>query len=73
VVGTLEVVVVDVLLEVAFQPGEADVQVAGEGWPPALLEDQPVQSLDGAVRLWPAGADPSVADAELLECRAEVV
>jgi hypothetical protein len=39
VVGSVEVVAVDVALEVAFKAGEADVQVAGEGWAPVLPED----------------------------------
>ena len=43
VVDAVEVVFVDVVGEVAFEPGEADVQVAGEGGPPAFLEDRAVQ------------------------------
>ncbi len=63
--GAAVVVVVDVVGEVAFEAGEANVQVAGEGGPPAFLEDQPVQGFDGAVGLGAAGADQGVADAEL--------
>ena len=66
-VDTAEVVLVDVLVKVAFEAGEADVQVAGEGGPPALFEDQPVERFDGAVGLWAAGADQRVPDAEPLE------
>src|SRR4029453_11304938 len=73
VVDAVEVVVVDVLVEVAFEPGEADVEVAGEGGSPAFLEDQPVQRFDVAVCLWPAGADQRVPGAELGEGGAEVV
>ena len=72
VVGAVEVVVVDVLVEVALEPGEADVEVAGEGGPPAFFEDQPVQGFDVAVGLRAAGPDQSVADAELGEGGAEV-
>jgi hypothetical protein len=73
VVDALEVVVVDVGLEVAFEPGEADVEVACEGGSPAFFEDQSVQRFDGPVRLRAAGADERVADAEPLECAAELV
>jgi hypothetical protein len=51
------VVVVDVGAQVALQPCEADVQVAGEGGPPAFLEDEPVERFDGTVGLGAAGAD----------------
>ena len=70
--GAVEVAVVDVALEVAFESGEAHVQVAGEGGTPALFEDQPVQRLDGTVRLGSAGADERVPRVELLEGGAEV-
>jgi hypothetical protein len=69
----LSSVVVEVLLEVAFEAGGADVQVADEGGPPAFLEDQPMESFDCAVGLWAAGADQRVADAELAQRRAKVV
>jgi hypothetical protein len=64
-VDAAEVVVVDVLGQVALESGEADVEVAGEGGSPALLEDQPVERFDRAVRLRSAGPDQGVADAEL--------
>ena len=70
--GPVEGVVGEVALEVAREAGEADMQVAGEGRPPALLEDQAVQGLDGAVGLRATGADERVPDAELGERRAEV-
>src|SRR6266511_599491 len=57
VVDAVEVVVVDVGGELALETFEAEVEVAGEGGPPAFLEDQPVQSFDVAVALRPAGAD----------------
>ena len=66
------VVLVDVVSEVALEAGEADVEVAGEGRPPALLEDQPVERFDGGVCLWSAGADQGVLDAEPLECGPKV-
>ena len=71
-VWPVEVVVVDVLVEVATQAGEADVEVAGEGGSPAFFEDQSVQCFDGAVGLGAAGADPGVPDTELVERVAEV-
>jgi len=63
-VGAVGVVLVDVVVEVAFEAGEADVQVTGEGGSPALLEDQSVQRFDVAVGLRPAGADERVPRAE---------
>jgi hypothetical protein len=42
VVGAFVVVLVDVAVEVAFEAGEADVEVAGERCPPAFFEDQSV-------------------------------
>jgi hypothetical protein len=72
VVDALEVVVVDVPLEVALEPGESGRAGSGEGGPPALLQDQFVQRLDDPVRLRPLGADQGVADAELVEGGAEV-
>ena len=67
-----EVVVVEVAVEVAFEAGEAEVEVAGEGGPPAFLEDQPVQRFDVAVGLRAAGVDQRVPRAEPLEGGAEV-
>jgi hypothetical protein len=51
VVGPVDVVVVDVLLAVALEAGEADVQVAGDGGSPAFLEDQAMQRFESAVGL----------------------
>jgi hypothetical protein len=61
VVHAIGVVVVDVAGEVAFETGEADVEVAGEGWAPAFFEDQPREGLDVAVGLGTTGADEGVA------------
>jgi hypothetical protein len=71
-VDAAEVVVVDVLGEVALESGEADVEVAGEGGAPALLEDDAVKGFDSAVGLRSAGADPGVAGAELVQGVVEV-
>ena len=59
-VDAVEVVVAEVALEIALEPGEADVQVAGEGGSPALIEDRLVRGPEGAIRLRPAGADERV-------------
>jgi hypothetical protein len=72
VVGSVEVVCAGVLLQVLFEPGEADVEVAGEGVAPAFFEHEAVEGLNGAVCLWPAGADQGVACVELVERLAEV-
>jgi hypothetical protein len=39
VVGSFVVVVVEVVLQVAFEPGKADVEVAGEGGRQPFFED----------------------------------
>jgi hypothetical protein len=72
VVEPIVVIRVDVLFEVALDAGEADVQVAGKRWAPALLEDQPVQRLDRTVGLWATGPDEGVAHTELVERGLEV-
>ena len=56
-VGAVEVVVAEVALQVVFEGGQPGYQRAGEGWPPALLEDRLLQALDVSVGLGPAGAD----------------
>jgi hypothetical protein len=61
-VGAVVVVVVEVAGELAFEAVEADLEEAGEGGPPALLEDGAMEPLDVAVGLWPAGADLGVGD-----------
>lgn len=63
-VDTVEVVLEEVALELVPETGVARIQVTGEGRPPALLEDEPVQGFDVAVRLWPARADVRQASAE---------
>ena len=68
VVGAVEVVVVDVLFEVALEAGEADVEVAGEGGTPALFEDQAVERFDGAVRHDPEPLEPPPPGSALLCC-----
>jgi hypothetical protein len=49
--------------EVAFEAGQAQVQVACEDGPPAFLEDRAVQALDVAVGLWAPGTDLAVSGA----------
>src|SRR5207247_3210589 len=66
-VGALGVVVAQVVGEVAAQSLEADLQVAGEGGPPAFVEDRLVKRLDGAVGLWTAGADACRSSAQALD------
>ncbi len=69
----VEVVVGEVLREVALEPGEAHVQVAGEGRAPALVKDRLVQRFDRAIRLRTAGADEGVAGLKLFERLPEVL
>jgi hypothetical protein len=64
VVDAVVVVGAEEVVEVAPQAGEADVEIAGEGWPPALLEDGAVWPLDVAVGLGAAGAGVGVARLE---------
>jgi hypothetical protein len=48
-VGAVVVVVVEVLLEVALEGGQLGDERAGEGGPPAFLEDRELQALEVAV------------------------
>jgi hypothetical protein len=52
-VVAVEVVGLEVVRELASQAAVADLEEARERWPPALLEDCPVQTLDVAVCLCP--------------------
>lgn len=71
VVDAVEVVVAQVGVEVAFEAGVADVEVAGEGGAPALFEDRAVQPFDVSVGLRTSGADLGDASAERGSGRAE--
>ena len=62
-VRAIVVVVAEVALEFAFEAVETNVEVAGEGRSPALVENGLVDRFDGAVRLRPAGVDTADADA----------
>jgi hypothetical protein len=57
VVDAVGVVEGEVVIELAAEAGVAGMEVAGEGGPPALLEDQAVERFDMAVGLWPARFD----------------
>jgi choline dehydrogenase-like flavoprotein len=70
-VDAVEVVVAKPVGEVALEPGEADVQVAGEGRPPALLEHRLGARPRRPRLLAGAGADEAVAPSQLLERLAE--
>ena len=70
--STLEVVVPEVVGEVSPEGGVARHQRPGEGRSPALLEDGPLDPLDGTVGLRPAGADEALFDAEALDRLLEV-
>jgi hypothetical protein len=59
-VGALDVVVGDVLDQVALERGHLGDQGAGEAGSPALLEDGRLDSLDAAVGLRPAGPDEAL-------------
>jgi hypothetical protein len=63
VVAAVVVVVVDVASELAAQPLEAEVEVAGEGRSPALVEDCSVERFDVAVCLRSASTDAADPDA----------
>jgi len=64
-VGAVVVVVVEVFVEVALEGGRLGDEWAGEGGPPAFLEDD--EALDAAVGVGPAGLDEALAGAELLD------
>jgi hypothetical protein len=66
-VGAVEVVVVEVLVEVALEGRHLRHRRAREGGPPALLQDGQLEALDAAVRVEPAGLDEALARAELLD------
>jgi hypothetical protein len=55
VMDAVVVVEGEVGVELAPEPGEAGVQVAGEGGAPAFVEDRLVQRFDVAVGLWLTG------------------
>ena len=61
------VVEAQVGIELALQASVAQVEIAGEGWAPALLEDRALHALDVAVGLWRAAADAAVAGPELVQ------
>ncbi len=67
----VEVVEGEVALELAPEAGEARVQVACEGRPPALVEDRLVQRLDVTVGLGATGVDVGDARAETLDAGVE--
>lgn len=58
------VVVAQVGLQVAFEGAQLGHEGAGEGTPPALLEDGPLDALDGTVGLRSAGMDEAVLGGE---------
>jgi len=72
-VGAIGVVVGEVLVEVALEGGHLGHQRAGEGGPPALLEDGQLQPLDAAVRVGSAGLDEALAGTELVDGVAELL
>ena len=71
-VGTLLVVDAEVFVEVALQAVKLGDEGAGEGGPPALLEDRQLDALDAAVGGRPAGPDEALAGAELVDGVAEL-
>jgi hypothetical protein len=72
-VGALEVVVVEVLDQVALERGHLGDQGAGEAGSLALLEDGPLDLLDAAVGLRPAGPDEALLGAGGLHGPAELL
>src|SRR5438067_783068 len=67
------VVVGEVAVELAAEGAVAWVEVAGECWSPAFVEDRLVQGFDVAVGLRPAGVDVGEACAEPVERAAEAL
>ena len=63
-VGSLPVVVGDVVVEVGCEPGDGGFDVLDEGGLVELFEDGALDSFDFAVGLGAAGSDASVVDAE---------
>ena len=72
-VGAIEVEVAQVLLEVARKRGGLGRQRAGEGGPPALLEDRQLEALDAAVGVRATGLDAALARADGLDGLAELL
>jgi hypothetical protein len=72
-VGTVEVVVDEVFVEVALEGGHLGDERAGEGRPPALLEDGELEAFDAAVGVRSACLDEALAGAELLDRVCELV
>ncbi len=62
-VGAVVVVALEILRQIPAEGRKAGDQGTGEGGAEALLEDGLVDTLDAAVALGPARADPRVADA----------
>jgi hypothetical protein len=71
-VGTVVVVVVGVVVQVALQAAVADLQETREGGAPAFFKDGAVQAFDVAVGLWAPGFDAAVAGAQRGDLGAEV-
>jgi hypothetical protein len=67
VVSAVVVEVVEVFVEVAREGGRLGRQRAGEGGPPALLEDRELGALDAAVGVGAAGLDEALAGTERLD------
>src|SRR6266567_7547845 len=63
-VSTLVVVITEVSLEVSLKGGVARHQSAGEGRPPTLLEDGPMDSLHSAIGLRSTGANEALLSAD---------
>src|SRR5216683_88211 len=63
-VSTLVVVIAEVSHEVSLEGGVARHQSAGEGRPPTLLEDGPMDSLHSAIGLRSTGANEALLSAD---------
>jgi hypothetical protein len=72
-VGSVVVVVAEVVDEVSLERGQLGYEGAGERGSPAFLEDCELEPFDVAVRGWSAGADPPLLDPELGEVACEFV
>lgn len=65
--GPLLVVVGKVAGEIAGQAVELGHEAPGEGWPPALFQDGPLDPLDGAVGGRTSSSDEAVASAQIAQ------
>jgi hypothetical protein len=72
-VGSVEVVVAEVVDEVALEGGQLRDERAGERGSPAFFEDRELEPLDVTVRGRSSGSNPPLFDVELVETVGELM